>query len=663
VDHITFVQETLSLLSCLSRLGRKVCLLGAAAVMTLVSSWAEELPFVVPICGEHMMLQRGRSNEMWGWTAPDAEIRLRIGERTAVGRSGADGAWRVAIEPPATVGPHTLTIEGPEYREFRDVLVGDVWLCAGQSNMEFPLHRSLDGAEAVEHSTNDRIRLFRMKSRPAYAPQRVPDGVWRRCEPSTFNAPDGFSAVAYYFARKLQQETDVPIGLIQAAVGGTPAESWMSPQALADFPEFAPGLDRIAQLDAAHAPLYGSEILHWYDQFDRGIGEGWSRSDFDNRAWTPTNLHDAFVRLSVAARPAVVWLRREFELPTSLPTGEIRLRLGKLENMDTVWVNGQLVGMGSSVDVAREYLIPPGLCRPGRNQITIRVFKTAADGGFRSPPGSQKLSLGDGSSIVLEEGWRAAVGAEVADGRPIPRRFEHWPVMPAVLDLGMIRPLAGISLAGAVWYQGESNVSDPALYRRLLPALIADWRETFSSRDLPFYLVSLPAYMRRRPQPGGTDGWTEVREVQLRTAATMPHAGVVVTTDLGDAEELHPPDKRPVGERLARLALRDIYRRDVVSEGPVFRELETISGGLRVHFANASEGLVIKGGAAEEFSIAGIDRRWHWAVGRVEGDTVVVSAPGVPNPVAVRYAWQANPRATLFNRAGLPAKPFRTVDW
>jgi sialate O-acetylesterase len=242
---------------------------------------------------------------------------------------------------------------------------------------------------------------------------------------------------------------------------------------------------------------------------------------------------------------------------------------------------------------------------------------------------------------------------------PLPLAYENWPTMPTVLYRGMLQPLAPLAITGALWYQGEANFTRAAQYRTLLPALIADWRALFRQPDLPFYVISLPAFMPRRDQPG-SDGWAELREAQAETVRTVPHTGLVVTVDTGDAANIHPPDKQPVGERAALQALRETYGRGVVSHGPVFERAEKIGGALRLHFTHTEGGLVVRGDKLGEFAVAGADRVWHWADAKLDGDRVIVSSPAVPDPVFVSYAWQANPLATLFNGAGLPAAPFRT---
>jgi len=634
-----------------------------ALACTLATTAAEPaLPFLSPLFGEHMMLQRGRPNPLWGWAQPGTEVKVSIAGQSATAVAGSDGRWQAEIAPPAAGGPYTLAIDGPERREFTDVLVGDLWLCSGQSNMEWGLATAKDGAEAVQDSANASIRLFRVATQSAYGPNPVPRGEWRRCEPAAFAQNGSFSAVAYYFARKVQAESGVPVGLIQAAVGGTPAESWTSAGGLKPFPEFAPGLAEIDRLRQRGAPAYGNYVMHWYDEYDRGVAQQWSGEKVDDGTWAPASLHEAFAKLGVPATPAVAWLRREIDLPDPLPPGAAKLLLGVVEKMDTAWINGRWIGASAWVENPRAYSVPEGVLRPGRNQITLRVLKTAVDGGFRTPAEALRLQIGDNFSAPLEAGWRAALGVDARPPHPLPLGYENWPTMPTVLHEGMLRPLAPVALAGVLWYQGEANFARAAQYRTLLPAMIADWRRLFNRPDLPFYLVSLPAFMQRRDQPG-TDAWTSLREVQLQIARTVPHTAAAITVDTGEANDIHPRDKQPVGERLALLALRHVHGRNVVSEGPAFARLEQIPGALRVHFTSTDRGLVVKGEKLGEFSVAGADRVWRWAEARLEGDTVVVSSPAVPEPVAVRYAWQANPLATLFNGAGLPAAPFRTDDW
>jgi sialate O-acetylesterase len=267
--------------------------------------------------------------------------------------------------------------------------------------------------------------------------------------------------------------------------------------------------------------------------------------------------------------------------------------------------------------------------------------------------------FGDQVNIPLAGEWKGAVSVDARPPHPMPLGFENWPTMPSVLYQGMIEPVAPLALKGAIWYQGEANADRASQYKTLLTDMIGDWRHLFGQGDFPVYIVSLPAFMQRRDQPGG-DGWTELREAQIQTAASMANCGVAITVDTGEADNIHPKEKRIVGERLALCALAQTYGQKVIYQGPTMSSVERMPGALRIQFDHTDGGLVVKGDALKEFSVAGADHHWQWAEAKVDGDTVVVSSPEVPDPQDVRYAWQSNPVATLYNGAGLPAVPFRT---
>jgi sialate O-acetylesterase len=646
---------------------RVACVLLSIAIQAItISSAAEETarPFVSPMFGDHMVLQRGKPNRIWGWTQAGAEVRVTVDGNGGTGTAAADGRWEVTFEPPPVGGPYVLVLDGPQRVEFTDVLVGDVWLGGGQSNMAFGL-AGVENAEAeIKRANQPQIRLYRVDQRVSYDPEPLPVGQWRVCEPQAFSrAAGGFSAVAYFFGEKLHQELNIPIGLIQAAVGGSPVESWMAPATLRAFPEFAPAIAEISRLEAAGAPETGSFLMHWLDEYDAGAaGDTWAAPGFDDSDWAEVPVPGAFGALGVPDTPAVIWLRREIELPDPLPAGTARIQLGVVEKMDTTYLNGQWVGASSWVENPRNYRIRDGVLQPGRNLVALRVFKLRPDGGFRSPAEGLRLVLGDETVIPLAGTWKGKLSVDARPPHPLPLGFENYPTMPVVLYQGMIEPVAPLALSGFLWYQGEANFTRAWQYRALLPAMIADWRELFGQGPLPCYIVGLPAFMERKVEPAD-DGWAELRDAQAYAARVTPHTGLVTTVDTGDAEDIHPRNKRPVGERLALLALHDAYGRGVVARGPTFARLERVDGALRIHFDHTDGGLVVHGEAPGEFAIAGADRQWHRADARLQGDTVVVSSPEVPAPVAVRYAWQANPVATLFNGAGLPAVPFRTDDW
>lgn len=634
------------------------------ATRVLAGEAATARPFVSPLFGDEMVLQQGKPNTIWGWTTPGAQVRVEIGSHAATGTAGTDGRWEVKVEPPLAGTECTVKIDGPEHVVLHRVLVGDVWLCGGQSNMEFGLPRVLDAPRVIAAADHPHIRFFKVADRTAYAPVAVPKGSWQVCTPKNVAAGSGLSAVAYFFACRVQAETGLPIGLIQDCVGGTPAETWMSPETLRTIPDFAPGMAEIARLRARHAPEYGNYIMHWYDEYDRGIrGQNWFDPKFDDQAWRSVPLKDGFAPFGLAEVPAVVWFRREITLPDPLPAGEATLRLGVVEKMDTAYINGHWVGASSWVENPRVYRLRPGVLRPGRNQITIRVFKLKSKESFLSPADDLRLEFAGGPKIPLAGEWKAAVSVDARPPHALPLGYENYPIMPSVLYEGMIEPIVPLALTGVIWYQGEANTFHPQQYRTLLPAMIGDWRRAFDQGDFPFLIVSLPRFQAHRDQPGA-DGWAELREQQAYTARAVPNCGLAVTIDTGEADNIHPRDKKPVGQRLALLALTQHYGKKLVALGPEFGRMERAGRTLRIHFLNTDGGLVARGGPPGEFSVAGDDHRWHWAQATIDGpDTVTVSSPDVPEPVAVRYAWQSNPTATLFNGVGLPAAPFRTDDW
>ena len=617
------------------------------------------LPFASPIFGDNMVLQRGKANTLWGWSEPSETIRVQIGDNTASAIAGADRRWEVKIQPPPAGGPYTLRISGRETLELHNVLVGDVWLCGGQSNMGLPLRAVRNGADEVKAANHPEIRFFTVAGHAAYHHTDLVEGNWKPVTPETAN---GISAVGYYFARKVHEETHVPIGLVVDAMGGTPAEAWTSAAALRTIKDFDVPLAELDRLAAAGAPEYGNYIMHWYDQYDVGLKGNWAAPTFDDSRWKSVSVPGGFAELGVPDTAAVAWFRKEIVLPDPGPAGKALLFLGSVERMDTVWINGVQVGASAWVENPRVYFIGEGVLKPGRNVVVIRVLKTKPDGGFLGKPEELRLLLGGKTALPLAGQWKGQLSVDARPPHPLPIAYENWPVMPTVLYAGMLEPIAPLSIAGVLWYQGEQNSERGYHYRKVLPAMIADWRRLFAQGDVPFYIVSLPAFKHRSATPVD-DAWAETRESQALTAASVPNSCLAVTIDTGDADNIQAQDKLPVGERLAQCALANYYGQHVVYSGPTLASVERLPGAIRLHFAHTDGGLIVKGEKLEEFSIAGEDRRWVWADARIEGDTIVVSSPSVPNPQEVRYAWQSNPAATLFNGAGLPAAPFRTDHW
>jgi sialate O-acetylesterase len=645
--------------------GALVAATGSAFARQSAAADNVSLPFVSPIFGDNMVLQRGKLTTIWGWSKPGDLVRVEIADHTASSVAGPDGRWQVRIQPPAPGGPYVVRIEGLQTVELHEVLVGDVWLCGGQSNMQLGLSFARNGADEVKLAEHPEIRFYVVEEHSSYSRTDVPRGTWKIVSPQTAGGgrEGGISAVAYYFALKMQDALHVPIGLVEDCLGGTPAETWTSPETLRKLGDFDVPLAEVERLRALGGPEYGNYIMHWYDEYDVGSkGNSWADPALDDSTWKAVQIPGGFAEFGEPDTPSVCWFRKEITLPDPLPVGRARIFLGSIERMDTTYINGQWVGASAWVENPRVYFAKDGILKPGRNLITIRVFKTKPQGGFLDKPEVLRLVLGDGTAIPLAGSWKGKLSVDARPPHPLPLSFENWPVMPSVLYRGMLVPVAPLAITGALWYQGEANAERAYQYRRLLPAMIADWRKLFEQGDFPFYIVSLPAFMHRRDAPGD-DSWAELREAQAMTARSVPRSCLAVTIDTGDADSIHPQDKKEVGDRLALCALAEHCGVKIPYAGPTFTSMERLPGALKLHFDRTDGGLVVRGNTLGEFSIAGEDHKWYWADAKIEGDTVVISSGSVPEPKEARYAWQSNPEATLFNGAGLPAVPFRTDEW
>ncbi len=630
-----------------------------AAWIAAAAAPETSLPFVSPMFGDNMVLQRGKQNTFWGWSKPGDSIRVEIAGHVAHATAGKDGRWLARIGLPAAGGPYTVKIDGAQHVELHEVLVGDVWLCGGQSNMELPLDRTRNGAEEIAAANHPEIRLFKVSSHAAYSPASVLKGTWKICSPQTIAEDGGFSAVAYFFAKRVQADIHVPIGLVEDCLGGTPAEAWTSAEALRPLRDFDAGLAEIARLKAKGGTEYGNYVMHWYDDYDIGLKNNWSAADVDDSKWKSVTIPGGFADLGVPEAPAVCWFRKEITLPDPLPIGKATLYLGVVERMDTTFVNGQWVGSSAWVENPRAYNLKEGILKPGKNVVTVRVFKTKPQGGFMSQPDVLRVAIGE-KNFPLAGEWRGVLSVDARPPHALPMGFENWPVMPSVLYQGMLKPVAPLAITGALWYQGEANADRALQYQKVLPAMIGDWRQLFGQGDFPFYIVSLPAFLHHQDQPPASGGWADLRESQAIVARSVKNSALAVTIDTGDPDNIHPPDKKIVGERLAFCALAQHYGETIPFEGPTVESIEQLPGALKIHFEHTDGGLVVKGDRLGEFAIAGKDHLWHWADAKIDGSTVVVSSPDVPEPQDVRYAWQSFPVATLYNGAGLPAVPFRT---
>ena len=621
-------------------------------------------PFLHPLFTDNVVLQRGTSDSIWGWTTPGALVTVRVAGKGAKAVAGADGKWLVKLPPLPVGGPYVLTVSGPQTVTLKNVLVGDVWICSGQSNMEFGIGSTVNGPAEVAAASYPNLRLFTVAQRTAFAPQATTRGQWQVCTPATIASQGtsyGFSAVGYFFGRDLQQNLHVPIGLIQTAWGGTPAQSWASKEALLQqLPEFAP---QIAQVVAA-SKITGTpaeQMEAWYTQNDPGSRAGWQNTTVDDSAWKAISLPGYFQDAGIpelSGINGVVWFRRTFDLSAG-GAGAAVLHL-KADDYDTTWVNGTLVGATGGANSERRYQIAASLLKPTGNVIAVRVLDTYGKGGLWGDPANLVLEAPGGRNVPLAGQWRCNLGIPLAQTTLLPADFLSNPYNPTVLYNAMISPLTSFGIKGAIWYQGEANAGAPKQYQTLLPTMIADWRTRFGVGPFPFLIVQLAGYGQTHPQPADTN-WVRLREAQLWTWEHVPQTGLAVTDDIGDPNDIHPKNKQEVGRRLALAAEAVAYGQKIEYSGPLYRSMTVEGGAIRLHFTHLGGGLVAKGGQKlTGFAIAGADGRFIWADAEIDGATIVVSSPAAPAPTAVRYAWDDNPAGNLYNQAGLPASPFRT---
>ena len=653
----------------------------AVCLLPLVGIAAEAavpgMPLLHPLFSDEAVLQRGKPVAVWGWAAPGAEVAVVLAGNGLAAtptqvKAGADGRWQAMLGPFQAGGPYTLTASaGDQKVEAKDVLVGDVWLCGGQSNMGIPVFMAKNFKEEMANGNFPRLRHLLVGGHYAGTPQELIKGKWQVCTPASVA---GFTAVPYFFGRQLHQDLNVPIGLVVSAMGGTDAEAWVSAGALATLPDFSKPVADFQKLAADVAEQtrrtgkeYPALIAEWYLANDPGTAAfpPWSAPEYDTSAWSTVKVPGILKAGADLPKDYIgtLWLRREVTLPSTAAGKHAQLILDSVLDWDTTWVNGRKVGEKEGPTIARIYDIPANLLKEGPNSIAIRILAHIRDSGMNGHPEKVRLAFDDHTAIPLAGDWRLHTGIELKSAPKLPLRDDRKVELTSLFN-GQIAPLLPLSLTGVIWYQGENNAySRSYQYRTLLPTLIGDWRAHFGQGDLPFLIVSLANYMERLDQPGES-AWAELREAQALTARTLPACGLTVAIDVGDAGDIHPKDKQTVGHRLALAAEAIAYGRQVEWSGPWYRTMEVEGSAIRLTFDHLGGGLMAcDGESLTGFAIAGEDRAFVWARARIDGDAVVVSSPQVAKPVAVRYAWANNPACNLANKAGLPAVPFRTDDW
>jgi sialate O-acetylesterase len=632
-----------------------------------------ERPFLHPLFSDDMVLQRKVRFPVWGWTTPGASVTVELQGKSSTAVADAEGKWMARLGPFEAGGPYTLTIKGPQSVTLNNVLIGDVWLASGQSNMEMGLTKVANADEEVARANYPMIRLYAVPKVIAATPQTTVKARWQVCNPANIASGGwgGFSAVAYFFGRRLHQELNVPIGLIHSSWGGTVAEGWVSEEALSTMPDFVPAIKALAQTmnePAGGGPVdIDKRMDEWWKKNDPGSASapGWAAASIDANGWKTMKLPQAWEDSALPAYDGVVWYRKTFELPNDWAGHDLTLDLGPIDDRDTTFINGVKVGAMNQYDTPRSYKISAALLKPGSNTIAVRVLDTGGAGGFWGTPEQMKIAPADnkGTAISLAGDWSYRPSVTMEKTEAPPQFTSNNLGLVLARYNGMIAPLLPFAIKGAIWYQGESNVGRAAQYKQVMATLIRDWRARFGVGDFPFLIVQLANFMNRYEAPTDSE-WARLREAQLYVSQNVPHSGLAVIIDVGEAKDIHPKDKQDVGNRLALEALRVAYDKKQESSGPIYRSMKIEGDAIRLSFDHTDGGLMAKDGdRLVGFAIAGEDRRFVWADAVIKGNDVVVSSPEVKKPVAVRYAWADNPACNLYNKAGLPASPFRTDDF
>ncbi|MDR1191693.1 MAG: hypothetical protein LBK60_08555 [Verrucomicrobiales bacterium] len=658
----------------------KFLLASLCLAASLIVSGSGEIT-IAPVFSDHAVLQRDKPLPVWGRAEPGASVSVTFGAVSVSGTAGRDGRWVVKLPALAADSqPRTLTVsDGRDTVSVGDLLVGEVWLCSGQSNMQWPVKNTDNAAAEVAAAADPLLRLLNVPRVTSNVPSEDPGAKWELCTPLTVAE---FSGVGYYFARELRRALGVPVGMMNASWGGTAAEPWISQALFRDHPN--PKLARLHQWRAQavrDTVEADRELLAECARQQAAWGEKFAVFLAANAGlpppaddWKPLTVPAGNIEDTFGQRADGSYLVRKIFRLDRAPAGEVTLRLGAVRDFDITWLNGTRVGATVTIsepdpretprNVPRRYVVPAGVLRAGDNELLIRVFSYSGFCGLGQQEQARNIGLAaaDGEEIPLAgAGWECRLEHNI--GFCPPDFSVNRQAHAGMIRDGMIAPLAPYAMRGALWYQGEGNTRSAGDYREVLGLLIGDWRAAWGD-DFSFYIAQLANYLARREQPADSD-WARLREAQWQTALTVKDTGLAVLIDLGVANDIHPRNKQEVGRRLALIALARDYGRDIEYRGPAFSDMKIAGNRATLSFTHTGGGLASHGadGELRGFAIAGADRKFYWAKAVINGDTVTVSADEVPSPVAVRYAWADNPAADLYNADGLPASPFRTDDW
>ncbi len=610
--------------------------------------------------GDNMVLQRNGNIPVWGWASANEKIIVQFNKQTKTTKADEAGKWMIRLDAENAGGPYILGIKGKNNLQLKNVLVGDVWLCSGQSNMEWTVGQSDYAKKEVATANYPFIRHIKIQRALNSLPDvDVNNTNWKVCDSNTVG---DFTGVGYFFARHIYENTKVPIGLINSTWGGTNIETWISREGFESNTEFKAmiaGMPKI-NLDSINKNKNYSTIKRIEANQESKLENiditAFKDIDFDDTRWPLINIPQLWEEQNLGDIDGVVWLRKTITLNNDDIKENAIIELSKIDDDDITYINGIKVGSTNSWDTKRKYAIPSNILKEGKNVIAIRVVDSGGGGGIYGDSADVNLTLTN-KTTPLQGRWKYQVESILKNTVPNS--------LPSLCYNAMIAPLIPYACKGVLWYQGESNAERAIQYRKAFPLLINDWRKKFTNENLPFYFVQLASYTASGNSNEGC-GWAELREAQTQTLS-LPNTGMVVTTDLvTDAKDIHPTNKQDVGKRLATIALNNLYNKKMVCSGPIYKAMKIKGNQIILSFENLGSGLFTTGknGYIKGFEIAAADSVFHFAKAIIKGNTIVLSSEKVSNPIAANFSWIGDATAcNLFNKEGFPAVPFRTAEW
>jgi sialate O-acetylesterase len=649
-----------------------------AATLFLMAGQLNAKIKLQPMFTSNMVLQQKSDAPIWGEATPDKTVTVVTswnGQKYTI-KADAQGKWRLNVSTPSAGGPYDITISDGKKVVLSNVLIGEVWLCTGQSNMEMPMQGwdvKMNADAIAESGKYKNIRMLQVNevySTTTRDDISVRNGGWMTCSPETVK---DFSATGYFFGKNLNDDLNVPVGLIMTCWGGTAVETWISPEKLVKVPEFKDRVEDIMlgkKTDAERYQEYQDQYHAWFKSEAQREGSVNAQGNavyadpaYNDAAWKTMPLPNLIDVAGLSDFDGHLWFRKTINIPAAWAGKDLELNLANVDDNDITWFNGVRVGETMGYNVHRRYIIPGKLVKAGKAVITVSDLDGGGGGGIWGE--AQNLNIrplkGNNDVLSLAGHWRYKIGSKLLDMASMPTNNSMNQYQPVVLYNSMINPLIPYTLAGAIWYQGEANADRAYQYRDLLPLMIADWRGRWG-KDFPFYIMQLANYQQQHKEPVEC-AWAELREAQLMTARNVANCGMAVNIDLGAPNNIHPLTKSEVGRRLAVLAEAKTYGQKVPYSGPEYESYTIERGQIRLSFRHAQDMKTADGGRLKGFAVAGADHKFHWADARIEGNTIVVSSPAVDDPLAVRYAWDDDPACNLTNHSNLPASPFRTDQW